>query len=463
MDVRVARQVIKRRMLSEGRRADVTENFLAMVMQVRNEDAAYIHLDRVSPPDARLLLNTAFHAEEMSELEERGRGLLSQAAVIKLNGGRSTTMGGEVPKAVLIAKDGLSYLEIVGRQMAALKKAWGVDVPLLFMNSFFTDEPTKVLMKKYGITAATFLQSDAPRLVEHSMIPLETGTDEDWAPLGHGDIYSTLHRTGLLDQLLNQGIRWVFISNMDNLAASLEPWIVGLLDRDDIEFLLEVTDRTQVDRKGGTLIVRNGRLDLLEIAQVSPDERNRFMDIEEFKVFNTNNVWVDLQALSNLVKAGGLHMPVIRNPKTVDGTRVIQLETAMGSAVGCFSRARGLRVARNRFFPTKKVEDLFLLQSDACSLDTMYRVRRNPARPPGLPLRPRVTFGPDFLDAPSKMPFRFEDPSTVSLVDSISLEVHGPAFFESDVRIAGRVMIYVPTSHGYRIKRGSTLQDGRYP
>jgi UTP--glucose-1-phosphate uridylyltransferase len=250
---------------------------------------------------------------------------------------------------------------------------------------------------------------------------------------------------------------------MDNLAASMEPWILGLLDSHGIDFLLEVTDRTQVDRKGGTLIVRNGGLDLLEIGQVSPIERSRFMDIEEFRVFNTNNVWVDLQALSDAMKAGGLRMPVIRNPKTVEGTRVFQLETAMGSAVGCFPRARGLRVGRDRFFPTKKVEDLFLLQSDACSLDSMYRVRRNPARAPALPLRPFVTFGSDFLDSPSKMGFRFEDPSTVSLVDSISLEVHGPAFFEADVRIAGRVMIHVPSSQGYRIKRGSTLQDGRYP
>ena len=83
----------------------------------------------------------------------------------------------------------------------------------------------------------------------------------------------------LIDKFLSEGRQWAFISNLDNLAASLEPWIVGLLNRDNVDFLMEVTDRTEVDRKGGTLIVHDGQLDLLEIAQVAPDEKEQFMSI----------------------------------------------------------------------------------------------------------------------------------------------------------------------------------------
>lgn len=463
MNVRTSQQAITNKMLSRGAPPEVVESFLRMLEYMRDEQAAYIHLDEVSTPNANHLLDMDSRPDEVKKLEQRGGELLSRAAVIKLNGGRSTTMGGEVPKGILIAKDGLSYLEIVGRQMDALKQQWGVDVPLLLMNSFFTEAPTRDVLERFGIQATAFLQSDAPRLVEECMVPLETGTEDDWSPLGHGDVYEALQRTGLLDRLLDQGLRWVFISNMDNLAASLEPWILGLMERDGIEFLLEVTDRTEVDRKGGTLVVRNGQLDLLELAQVAPSERARFMDIEQFRVFNTNNVWVDLETLADALRSGGLRMPVIRNPKTVADTRVVQLEKAMGSAVRCFGGARGLRVGRDRFFPTKKVEDLFLLQSDACVLDSMYRIRRNPARPQDLPLRPRVIFGDDFLASPLKMATRFEDPSSVSLVNAVCLEVHGPAFFEADVKISGRVAINAPPETGLRIERGSILHDARYP
>ena len=156
-------------------------------------------------------------------------------------------------------------------------------------------------------------------------------------------------------------------------------------------------------------------------------------------------------------------MPVIRNEKSVAGSQIIQLETAMGSAIGSFAQAKGLKVDRDRFFPTKKVEDLFLLQSDACILDDMDRVRRNPDRPADLPLRPKVVFDEGFLESPLRMKERFEDASTVSLVRAASFEVKGPVYFDKNVRIEGNVTIEAPDGETYRIPRGSVLKDRKYP
>ncbi|MFH0825897.1 MAG: UTP--glucose-1-phosphate uridylyltransferase, partial [Pseudomonadota bacterium] len=401
--------------------------------------------------------------DELRELQDRGRGLLSKVVVIKLNGGRSTTMGGEVPKGILKAKNGLSYLEIIGLQMQALQEDLKAEVPLVLMNSFFTDGATRRIMSRFPISLEMFMQSKVPRLVERTLEPLDTGTEDDWAPPGHGDVYETLKRRGLLDRYLKEGKRWAFISNLDNLAACLEPWILGLIDREQVDFLLEVTDRTEVDRKGGTLVNRDGRLYLLEIAQVDQEDWPMFMDIDRFPVFNTNNVWIDLEALRKDLEDHSLALPVILNRKTVKGTRVIQLETAMGAVVSEFPRARGLRVDRSRFFPTKKVEDLFLLQSDACVLDSRYRLRKNPARPHELPLRPRVVFQTDFLASALDMPVRFEEPATVSLVEAERLDVSGPVFFERDVQVRGAVTIHCDGPEEYRIKSGSILDSGVYP
>jgi UTP--glucose-1-phosphate uridylyltransferase len=235
------------------------------------------------------------------------------------------------------------------------------------------------------------------------------------------------------------------------------------MEQEKIEFLLEVTDRTPADRKGGTLVIRDGRLDLLEIAQVSPQDRDLFMDIDRFRVFNTNNVWIDLDALAESLDSGPLNLPLIQNHKKIGLEKIIQLETAMGAAVGSFSRARGLRVGRDRFFPTKKVEDLFRLQSDACILDDMCRLQINPQRPPHLPPRPQVQFSPDFLADPLDFPEHFEDPESVSLLAAISLEVTGRVFFERDVKVEGRVIVSPDNGETYRIPRGTVLRDGRYP
>ena len=141
----------------------------------------------------------------------------------------------------------------------------------------------------------------------------------------------------------------------------------------------------------------------------------------------------------------------------------MQLETAMGAAIGSLARPRGLRVGRDRFFPTKRLEDLFVLQSDACSLDSLYVLRRNPERPDFLSYRPSVSFSDDFLDSPLKMSTRFEDPASVSLVEAESLVVSGEVFFERDVKISGNVRIEPPEGTSYTVSRGSVLHDGTYP
>ncbi|HTY22259.1 MAG TPA: UTP--glucose-1-phosphate uridylyltransferase [Desulfomonilaceae bacterium] len=453
---------IRHKMESRGIPSSVIEEFLHQVGQTEGRPT-HVPLEEVAAPTANLVLDPSRNSEYLRELEQRGRRLLQRVVVIKLNGGRSTTMGGGVPKGVLRAKNGLCYLEIVIGQVQALCKKWRTEIPLVLMNSFFTQGPTMEVVKRFDLPIFTFVQNEVPRLAEHAMVPLETGTEEDWAPPGHGDIYAGLYRDGLLEKLIKQGYRRAFISNLDNLAASLEPWIVGLIEEQGIDFLLEVTDRTSADRKGGTLIVRNGKLDLLEIAQVSPEQREEFMDIERFSVFNTNNVWVDLTALSELIVKGSLGLPLIQNHKNVMGNRVIQLETAMGAAVGSFPNARGLKVDRSRFFPTKKVSDLFVLQSDACVLDSMNRLRRNPARPALLPYLPRIYFDPEFVDSPEQIKERFEDPGSVSLVYADSLEVSGPVYFEANIRIEGNVQIKAHSGQLYRIPNGSVLRDGRYP
>ncbi len=445
-----------------GLPSSVIEDFLQLVQQL-NQQPSYVPLTDVSAPDDDLILEPPKDMRQRNELEERGRSLLRNVAVIKLNGGRSTTMGTRVPKGILQAKDGLCYLEIVIGQVEALRRKWQVQVPLVLMNSFFTHGPTLELVQRVNTPVLTFVQNQVPRLVEDSLVPLDTGTDEDWVPPGHGDVYLSLYRSGLLERLRKDGYRWAFISNLDNLAASLEPWILGLIERESVDFLLEVTERTPADRKGGTLVVRNGGLDLLEIAQVPSEQRDAFMDINRFAVFNTNNVWVDLEKLASLLSTDSLRLPLIRNRKSILGTEVIQLETAMGAAVVAFPVARGLKVDRSRFFPTKKVSDLFVLQSDACVLDSMNRLQRNPLRPRALPFMPQVFFDSEFADSPDKLNERFEDCHSVSLVYASSLDVCGDVFFETDVKIEGDVKISPPRGEVCRINSGTVLRDCTFP
>ena len=317
------------------------------------------------------------HAE-LSEYEARGREAVASAAVIKLNGGLGTSMGLSKAKSLLPIREGTSFLDSIAEQILYQRQAWGVDLPLVLMNSYRTRDDSLTALAKYPNLAADlpldFLQHKVPRVDAESWAPIDWPADESlaWCPPGHGDLYIALASSGMLDRLRRQGMRYAFVSNADNLGANLDLRILGFIAAREIPFLMEVAERTESDKKGGHLAAKNGQYILREVAQCPESDLDTFQDIERHRYFNTNNLWLDLDALADLLEKSpdGLPLSVIRNEKRVDpkdasSPRCYQLETAMGSAIECFARAEAIVVPRERFAPVKTTNDLLALWSDA--------------------------------------------------------------------------------------------------
>jgi UTP--glucose-1-phosphate uridylyltransferase len=95
-----------------------------------------------------------------------------------------------------------------------------------------------------------------------------------------------------------------------------------------------------------------------------------FKSVRKFKIFNTNNLWLNLPALKRVMETDNLDLEIIINQKSLeDGQPVIQLETAAGAAIKHFKGAHGVNVPRNRFLPVKSCSDLLLIKSDIYSLE----------------------------------------------------------------------------------------------
>src|SRR5919201_1962577 len=167
------------------------------------------------------------------------------------------------------------------------------------------------------------------------------------------------------------------ISNADNLGATTDARIPAHMERGDIPFLMGVVIGTEADRKGGHIARRkaDGQLVLRETAQTPPEDEESFRDYRRWRYYNTNSLWVDLHVLRDtLDETGGvLELPLIVNRKTVDprdssSPAVLQLESAMGAAIGSFKGAQLLCVPRTRFAPVKTTDDLLVLRSDVYTL-----------------------------------------------------------------------------------------------
>lgn len=377
--------------------------------------------------------------------------LLKQVVVIKLNGGLGTSMGLQKAKSLLPVRGGDTFLDLMAEQILRLRKHYGVPVRLLLMNSFSTSEDTLDYLARYkehGLSEAgevELMQNQVPKIDAATLAPVswEKDPELEWCPPGHGDLYAALVGSGWLDRLLKEGVRYAFVSNSDNLGAVLDPALLRRFAESGAPFLMEVTRRTAADRKGGHLAVRksNGRLLLREVAQCPDADLDAFQDIDRHRYFNTNSLWLRLDALKEALEAnhGVLPLPMIRNKKTVDprdknSTPVVQLEVAMGAAIECFEGAQAVDVPRSRFAPVKTTSDLFGLRSDAYEIGEDGSVRlcaERQGQPPVIVLDDRYKLV-DALDELGSVP---------SLVSSGKLEVKGNVRFDENVILEGDVTI----------------------
>ena len=330
---------------------------------------------------------------------------LAQVAVVKLNGGLGTTMGLDGPKSLLVVRDGLTFLDVIVRHVLSLRQRYAVPVPLVFMDSERTHAPTVAALAAYPDLPVDglplhFRQGAVPRLVADTLEPVDWPADPglEWCPPGHGDVFASLAASGILDRLRDRGIRYLFISNADNLGATCDPAIATWLGDHDLPLVVEACVRTANDRKGGHFArrIEDGRLILRELAMVAPGEEAAFADVTRHRFFNANSLWVRLDIVAELASAPGRVLPVIVNQKTVDPTDptsmpVLQLESAMGAAVEAVDGAQALLVPRRRFEPVKTTADLLLIRSDRYRIDDTSSLQRVDPHPV-----PEVELGPEF-------------------------------------------------------------------
>ncbi len=393
---------------------------------------------------------------------------LRAVALIKLNGGLATTMGLQQPKSLMEARDGRSFLEIIVGQTLALRRRDDVDLPLVLMNSEATREATLEALAghpeiRHDALALDFLQSMIPKIEADSHRPVSwpAAPALEWCPPGHGDVYGALRRSGMLSALLERGFRYAMISNSDNLGARLDSRIAAHLAEEEIPFLMEVVQGTEADRKGGHVARRrsDGQLVLRETAQTPEEDAESFRDYRRWRYYNTNTLWVDLQVLSDTLDRldGVLELPLIVNRKTVDprdsdSAPVIQLESAMGAAIGSFPGAALLLVPRTRFAPVKTTDDLLVLRSDVYEISQDLEVAPAPSRADGLPY---VDLDKRFYKLIDDFERRFPD-GPPSLREAERLVVRGDVTFRSGVRVRGAVELKVedPTT----IEPGTILE-----
>ncbi|KAK6842203.1 hypothetical protein PG987_003063 [Apiospora arundinis] len=384
---------------------------------------------------------------------------LNKLAVLKLNGGLGTSMGCVGPKSVIEVRDGMSFLDLSVRQVEYLNRTYDTNVPFILMNSFNTNDDTAAIIKKYeghNVDIMTFNQSRTPSCLppRASILLYPTGT-----PPGHGDVFESLYNSGVLEKLIERGIEIIFLSNVDNLGAVVDLRILQHMIESESEYVMELTNKTKADVKGGTIIDYEGSVRLLEIAQVPKEHVNEFKSIKKFKYFNTNNIWMNVKAIKRVVENDELEMEIIPNGKTIPGDKkgesdisVIQLETAVGAAIRHFRNAHGVNVPRRRFLPVKTCSDLMLVKSDLYALKH-GQLQMSASRFGDAPL---IKLGGDFKKVSD---FQKRIASIPKIVELDHLTITGNVNLGRGVVLKGTVIIVATEGSTIDIPPGSILEN----
>lgn len=404
-------------------------------------------------PDLRTLPQAEAHSV---------KDLLQKTAVLKLNGGLGTSMGLEKAKSLLVVKDSKTFIDLIAEQVKHMRAAFDRKVVFILMNSFSTSHDTRAFLaeKHPDLLKEPFIelmQNSSPKVDAQTLQPAAypENQDNEWCPPGHGDIYSSLLGSGMLNQLLSEGIEYLFVSNSDNLGATLDTTLLKYFAQSGSAFLMEVCERTAADKKGGHLCRRksDGVFMLRESAMCPDQDKAAFEDIDRHKFFNTNNLWVHLPQLRDTLRSsnGFLPLPLIKNKKTINprdskSLPVFQLETAMGSAIECFKNAAAIIVPRDRFAPVKTCGDLFVLRSD------VYRIAEDATIQAVIKKVPLIKLDDAYYKLVDQMEALVE--VSPSMLEATSLTVKGPVRFMAGVTIKGDVTLEASGSEPQALAAG---------
>ncbi|WP_344044306.1 UTP--glucose-1-phosphate uridylyltransferase [Nocardioides panacihumi] len=401
--------------------------------------------------------------------DEDAVAALRTTAVIKLNGGLGTSMGMDRAKSLLCVRKGLSFLDVIARQVLHLRTTYDAPLPLLFMNSFRTSADTLDALARYTALPVDglpldFLQNKEPKLLLKDLSPVSWPKDpeQEWCPPGHGDLYTALRGSGLLDRLLEQGFERVFVSNSDNLGAVPDPLVAGWFATSGAPFAIEAVRRTPSDRKGGHFAIRksDGRIILRETAQTLPEDIEALRDLGRHRYCSTNNLWFDLRAMKQALdlRHGILGLPLIRNVKNVDpadkkSPEVVQIETAMGAAIEVFEGSALIEVGRDRFVPVKTTNDLLVLRSDVYDLADGFVLD------PTVEEVPYIELDDQYYKVVADFEKRFPE-GIPSLRKATSFKVGGDWTFGKGVQVIGAVELEDKGSQ--RVGADSVLSSGAH-
>ena len=200
-------------------------------------------------------------------------------AAVTMAGGQGTRLGHNGPKGTYdIGLDShKSLFELLCDGLKEAGKKYGVEIPWFIMTSRENNEQTVEFFKKnryfgYEKNIYFFTQGELPMVdTEGKILIGEDGLIKEAAD-GHGGVYESLVKSGMLDKMKELGVEWVFIGGVDNcLVKMVDPVLMGLAIYKGVTGAGKSVVKANPQEKVGAFCKKNGRPNVIEYTEITPE------------------------------------------------------------------------------------------------------------------------------------------------------------------------------------------------
>ena len=209
----------------------------------------------------------------------------NQYAVVTMAGGQGTRLGHKGPKGTfkIDVKPEPKYLfQILAENLERANKKYGVILPWYIMTSTENNKETVEFFKNnnyFGYDESKvkfFIQGNLPLLFKDGQLVLDKDYSIKLAADGNGCIYKAMAETGIISEMREKGIKWIFIGSVDNVLLNMvDPILIGLTIKQNNLIGSKSVVKANAQEKVGVFGKVNGKTKVIEYTELPKEMQKK--------------------------------------------------------------------------------------------------------------------------------------------------------------------------------------------
>ena len=249
--------------------------------------------------------------EELEKYNKLGENVIknNSYALVTMSGGQGTRLGYDKPKGefiVNIEPEPKTLFEILADKLKEVNDKYNITVPWYIMTSSENNEEIKSFFEnnKYFNYPTEYIkffkQGNLPLITENKKLLIGNNRLIKEAADGNGGIFQSMHKNGILSDMEDKGIKWAFISSIDNILLKIaDTTLIGLAEDKKVEIATKSLVRNSPDEKVGAICRSNNKIKVIEYSEMSDEMKNKRNEDGEL-TFGESHIMCNLFSMNAL-------------------------------------------------------------------------------------------------------------------------------------------------------------------